>query len=183
MRTLSRAIGSLSLLAALAGGATIPRPAPEFVIQSPSGQALLSQFRGKVVLLTFIFTTCPHCQASVAVINQIQKEYGPRGFQALGAAFNDNAAELLPEFLARFHPAYPVGATSRGSVIEYLQVSGSTPIFVPVFLFIDKKGMIREQHIGNNDKFLDDQDKNTRAAIESLLKEPGPAKNSGKKKP
>jgi thiol-disulfide isomerase/thioredoxin len=186
MRAASRAIVSLFLLAlvaAFAEGATIPRPAPEFVIQTPSGQALLSQFRGKVILLTFMFTTCSHCQHSVGVINPIQKEYGPRGFQALGAAFNENAAQLLPGFLAQFQPAYPMGATTRDTVMEYLQVSANTPIYVPVFVFIDKKGMIREQHIGDNDKFLDDQDKNIRAVIESLLKEPGTANKVGKKKP
>ena len=181
MRALSRAIGSLSLLAALAGGATFPRPAAEFVIRNASGQVLLSQYRGKAILLTFMFTNCPHCQHSVGVINQIQKDFGPRGFQALGAVFNDNAAQLLPDFVARFQPVYPIGATTRDSVIEYLQISPATPMYVPIFVFIDRKGMIREQHIGNEDKFLDDQDKNSRAAIESMLKEPGSAKKSGKK--
>jgi hypothetical protein len=177
----AKAIVSLSLLAGMALGATIPRPATEFVIQSPSGQALLSQYRGKVILLTFMFTTCSHCQHSVGVINQIQNEYGSRGFQALGAVFNEGAAQLLPDFLARFRPAYPLGVASRETVIEYLQVSSSTPIYVPVFVFVDKKGMIREQHIGNDDKFLDNQEKNARAVIESLLKEPGPGRKSGKK--
>jgi thiol-disulfide isomerase/thioredoxin len=178
---LSRALFSLCLLAGLATAATLPRAAPEFVIQGPSGQALLSQFRGKVILLTFIHTTCPHCQASVAVINQIQKDYGPRGFQALGAAFNENAQQLLPDFLARFRPIYPIGWTARDPVLEYLQVSPNTPLFVPIFVFIDKKGMIREQHLGNNDKFLENQDTNTRAVIEALLKEIAPSKKSSKK--
>jgi thiol-disulfide isomerase/thioredoxin len=182
MRTLGRVAFFLSLRAALAGAATVPRPATEFVIKSPSGQQLLlSQFRGKAILLTFMFTNCPHCQHSVSVINQIQKDYGPRGFQALGAVFNENAAQLLPDFIARFQPVYPIGSTTRDSVIEYLQISSATPLYVPIFVFIDKKGIIREQHIGNEDKFLDDQDKNTRAVIDSMLKEPASAKKSGKK--
>jgi peroxiredoxin len=183
MRAPSGVLVPLSLLAGLAGGAAVPRKAPEFVVQSPSGQALLSQYRGKVILLTFMFTTCSHCQHSVGVINQIQKEYGARGFQALGAAFNEGAAQLLPDFLARLQPAYPMGTTTRDTVMEYLQVSGATPLYVPIFVFIDKKGMIREQHIGNDDKFLDEQEKNARAVIESLLKEPGSANKSGRKKP
>ncbi len=36
----------------------VPRPASEFAIHMTDGsQVLLSQFRGKVVLLTFMFTT------------------------------------------------------------------------------------------------------------------------------
>lgn len=178
----TRTVVSLCLLTALAGGATVPRQAPEFVIQTPSTQYLLSQYRGKVVLLTFIHTTCPHCQASVAPINQVQKDFGSRGFQALGAAFNENAKQLLPEFLGRFRPEYPVGATSRESALEFLQVSSNTPVFVPIFVFIDKKGIIREQHLGNNDKFLDNQDQNTRLAIERLLSEPAQAKKPVKKR-
>ena len=76
-----------------------------------------------------------------------------------------------------------MGAATRDTVMEYLQLTAATPIYVPVFVFIDRKGMIREQHIGNNDKFLDDQDKNARAVIESLLKEPASAGKGGKKKP
>jgi len=47
-------------MACLTGGAiaaTIPRPAPEFVVRAPAGEVLLSQFRGKVILLAFLFST------------------------------------------------------------------------------------------------------------------------------
>lgn len=48
----------LLLAAASAFPAQAPRPAPEFAIQMPGGgQTLLSGYRGKVVLLAFLFTT------------------------------------------------------------------------------------------------------------------------------
>src|ERR1700730_4350671 len=99
MRGLARAVLLLCLLAAFASAATVPRPAPEFVVRGPAGEVLLSQYRGKVVLLALIFTTCPHCQHTVGIMSEVQKEYGPRGFQALGSAFNEIAAQLLPAFL------------------------------------------------------------------------------------
>jgi len=37
--------------------ATLPRPAAEFVIHDPRGEQLLSQYRGKVMVLAFLFTT------------------------------------------------------------------------------------------------------------------------------
>ena len=37
--------------------ATVPRPAVEFVIRDPRGEQLLSQYRGKVMVLAFLFTT------------------------------------------------------------------------------------------------------------------------------
>ena len=44
------------------------RKAPELAFNIPGqGQKLLSQYRGKVVALEFILTTCPHCQAASRV--------------------------------------------------------------------------------------------------------------------
>ena len=57
MRTL---LGSILLVAVSLSSyaATIPRPSPELAIRSvEGGQILLSQARGKVVLLTFLYTT------------------------------------------------------------------------------------------------------------------------------
>ena len=51
---------SLLVVACLTGSAfaaTIPRRAPEFVVRSVGGEVLLSQFRGKVILLAFLFST------------------------------------------------------------------------------------------------------------------------------
>jgi len=57
MRRLLRWTALMVLGAVLSLAATIPRPSPEFAIRGPAGQLLLSQFRGKVVLLYFLFTT------------------------------------------------------------------------------------------------------------------------------
>ena len=46
-----------ALFAIAVQAAPIPRPAPEFVIRRPGGDLLLSQFRGKVIVLAFLFTT------------------------------------------------------------------------------------------------------------------------------
>jgi thiol-disulfide isomerase/thioredoxin len=181
MRGLARAILPLCLLAASAGAAAIPRPAPEFVVRGSGGEALLSQFRGKVVLLAFIFTTCPHCQRTVGIMSEVQKEYASRGFQALGSAFNDMAAQLLPAFLTQFHPNFAVGYAARPTVLEFLQTPSNLPLSVPVLVFIDKKGTIRSQHMGSEDPFFKDQERNMRAELEALLKEPAQAKKAVKK--
>src|ERR1700732_3700753 len=100
---------SLAVVSALAQG-PIPRKAPELTIVDPSGsQTLLSSYKGKVVALAFIFTTCPHCQAECGVLTKLQGELGSKGFQPLAVAFNDNAGMLLNEFVKTFHPSFPVG--------------------------------------------------------------------------
>ena len=68
----------LVLLALYAQAATIPRKAPPFAIQMNDGkQVQLGTYKGKVVVLAFILTTCPHCQAVTRVLNKLQPEYAP----------------------------------------------------------------------------------------------------------
>jgi len=139
----------------------------------PNGQiALLSQYAGKVVVLAFISTTCPHCQRTSQVLSAIQGEYGPRGVQILAAAFNPDAAQLVPGFIAQFKPTFPVGSADRDSVLEYEQASLAKPNYVPELIFIDRGRVIRAQHKGEDSAFFNDQEKNIREMLDTLLKEP-----------
>lgn len=168
----------LALLATAAFGQQVPRPAGEFAINMSNGsQTLLSQYSGKVVLLMFMFTTCPHCQHTTQVLNPIAREYAPRGVQMLAAAFNDGAGSLVPGFISQFQPAFPVGSASREQVNEYLQHAPGKPTYVPEILFIDRNRVIRAQYTGSDD-FFKEQDKNVRAMLDTLLKEPVAAKKT-----
>src|SRR5678816_2928053 len=81
----------IALAVSVQAAAPVPRPAKEFTVATPQGQQiLLSSLKGKVVVVQFLFTWCPHCQAFSQVLTQLSSEYGPRGFQALGVAFEDD---------------------------------------------------------------------------------------------
>src|ERR1700761_9228674 len=94
-----RYITTLAALVALAVPALagppppIPRPAKEFDFVQPSGKhILLSSLKGKVVIVQGLLVTCPHCQAFSQLLTKMQNEYGPRGFQAMGIAYDVDAA-------------------------------------------------------------------------------------------
>src|SRR6202023_1332726 len=92
MRILPVAALLLSALALQAEAPPVLRRSPEFVLRYNDGhQALLSSYRGKVVALLFVHTTCPHCQHTSQVFTQFYQEYGARGFQPVDAAFNTMA--------------------------------------------------------------------------------------------
>ena len=58
----------------------VPRPAKELEIVEPNGKHdLLTSYKGKVVVVQFLYTTCPHCQAYSQLLTKIQKEYGSKG--------------------------------------------------------------------------------------------------------
>ena len=139
---------------ALQAAAPVPRPTKEFTITLPSGkQSLLSSYRGKVVMIPFMFTTCPHCQALSKVITKLQAELGPRGFQAFGVTFNDEVntptpavnAQVTAAFVSQNGVGFPVGYAPRNSVLSYLGVSDIENWVVPQVVIIDRKGVIRAQ--------------------------------------
>lgn len=150
--------------------AQVPRKAPEFAIRmTPSGQKLLSGQKGKVTVLAFISTTCPHCQQLTAELNRVQTEFGSKGVQVLSAAFNDMSNMLVPDFIKTYKPIYPVGWASREAVLEFLQHSPIMQLYVPILVFVDQTGTIRAQYLGD-DAFHQNEAANIRSKIEELLK-------------
>jgi len=169
-------VASVLSLALVASAATAPRPSPDFAVHlAPNKQISPTQFKGKVVVLAFIQTTCPHCQQSTQLLSGIQREYGARGVQILATAFNNYADTLVPGFIQQFKPAFPVGWSTHAEVLAYLNHSVMAPLYVPSMVFIDRSGMIRYQYVGG-DPFFNNQEKNVRDTIEELLKQPTSAK-------
>jgi peroxiredoxin len=166
------ALFMLSVAAIWAGPLDV-RPSPEFSVRMPDGsQFELSQYRGKVVALEFIYTTCPHCQASAQMMTRLYREYGPRGFQPVAVAFNPMAILLVPEFVKQFQVTFPVGFSVPETVHQFLDVPVTRRLMVPQLLFIDRKGVIRAQSPALGDeKFY--QESSVRAMIEKLLNEGG----------
>ncbi len=184
MTTRIAALAAVSALAAMA--ADVPRQAPDLKIALPGGgQAALSQYRGKVVALCFMLTTCPHCQKTIGYLIQAQNDYGPRGFQVIASAIEGGAEKTVPGFVQAFHTPFPVGYNDVMTAIGFMQHPPMLNPHMPLLAFLDRKGVIRAQHEGDDTKFFgDDQEKNIRTQIEDLLKAPGAGgakKTPGKK--
>src|SRR5437763_9272192 len=146
MRFLQVAAATVLISALHAEAPGVPRKAPEFVLNFPDAQQkLLSSYRGKVVALLFIHTTCPHCQQASATFSKLNTEYASRGFQPIDVAWNDMANILVGDFVKNYGINYPVAYATRNSVLEYLGISPIVRSVVPQILWIDRKGMIRSQ--------------------------------------
>jgi len=149
-----------------------PRPAPEFIIKYSDGnQVPLSSFKGKVVALSFVFTTCIHCQHASQAFSKLYTEYGPRGFQPVGVAINDMANLFVDDFVKNNGVTYRVGYSPLDPVLEFLGISRMERYVVPQIVWIDRKGMIRSQ----TSAVTGDEQMRTEAywrqMIETLLKE------------
>jgi peroxiredoxin len=171
----------LSLAAPAVEAINVPRKSPELAINLANGQqVLLSQYKGKVVVVAFILTWCPHCQKAIGYLIQDQNTYGPRGLQVLASAIEDVARTNLPAFVKQFNPPFPVGFDSQTVALNYLEHPPMLIPHMPILAFIDRQGIIRAQYEGDDKFFAEDQqEKNLTAKIEELLKEAAPGAKQG----
>lgn len=164
--------GGILLAAVSAVAVDVPRPAPDFSINMTDGQRIaLKQYKGKVCVLAFILTTCPHCQKTVGFLSTMQKDYGPQGLQVVASAIDDMAKMLVPDFITRFHPPFPVGYSNLNETQAFLQHPTMLRLLMPQVVFMDRQGVIRAQYAGDDKFFADDQEKHLRDQIEALLKD------------
>lgn len=154
------------------------RKAPELNFTLPGqGPRVLSHYRGQVVALEFIMTTCPHCQRAAGMMAQIQTEYASKGFQAIDVAINglDNGAtaeqadQLVGLFALSFHTNFPVGWSSRDAMQAFAGYDFATRYTVPHYVLIDRKGVIRYESPAIGDPSLTEAV--LRSKIESLVAE------------
>jgi hypothetical protein len=101
--------------------------------------------------------------------------------QALGIAYNPEAPVAAEPFRRTYAPNFPVGYRDRVRAEHYLQLSPIMRNYVPNLVVIDRNWVIRAQYAGD-DPFFHDSNKNLRALLDSLLKEPAMKKGSAKKK-
>jgi len=150
MRILITLFFTLAMM--LQAAAPVPRKAAELkMVDTSGGQFMLSAQKGKVVVVQFLFTWCPHCQDTAKVLSKLQSELGPQGLQVVGMAFNDevhtqdtakNNAEAL-KFKA--YANFPIGIVSRDTVLNYLGFSVLDKWGVPLMLIVDRKGNVVAQ--------------------------------------
>jgi len=171
---------AVSTVPLTAGEAGVLRKAPELAFNIPGqGEKLLSQFRGKVVALEFILTTCAHCQAASKVMTKFQEEFGKRGFQALDLAINaldgtggeSEANQLVSAFSQSFQVGFPVGYLPRPQMMNFTGYTMADRMVVPQLVLIDRKGFIHYQTPAGSGPEWEKQmnDSALRGHIEELL--------------
>jgi peroxiredoxin len=184
-------LSALSSVSVVTGQAAEPRKAPELAFTIPGeGEKLLSQYRGKVVALEFILTTCPHCQAASHDLTKYQAELGKRGLQVIDLAINalDNmhkpaeADQMVMDFVRNYQVGFPVGYLPRPQMMSFLGVSPAERMVVPQLVLIDRKGFIHYQTSATSGPDWDSVAKEpaVRQHIEELLSM-GPTTNAKSK--
>jgi peroxiredoxin len=139
-----RIFPALLLCAAALVAAGGPRRAPGFALMDMKGEMHdLADYRGKVVVLEFMQSTCPHCASFVDILQKAQKKYGDQvAILAVGNPPADSPA-TMNQYIAGHQITYPV-MLDCGQVAYSYVLKGK--IDLPTVYVIDAKGMIAGEY-------------------------------------
>jgi peroxiredoxin len=133
----------LLCVSALTAG-EIPRRAPGFALLDVKGQLHdLADYRGKVVVLEIMQSTCPHCAGFVEILQKAQQKYGDKiAILAVGNPPADNST-TLNQYIAGHHITYPVMFDCGQMAYSYVMKGN---VDLPTAYVIDGGGIIRAEH-------------------------------------
>ena len=119
-----------------------------------------------------------HCVRVAQVLNQLNGDLGPRGFQAVAVAFSaphsSADAATVGNFIESYRPSFPIGYTEQETVDRFLGRGQTDMVNIPQVVIIDRAGIIRAQSGKRpGDPKLEDGD-SLRALLDGLLKESPP---------
>lgn len=142
----------LALCAALAftpleAGELSGRRAPSFALPDARGKFIdILDYRGKVLLLDIMQTTCPHCQTLSKTLDRVKARYGEK--VAILAIVNPpDDLKKVSEYVARHKVSYPVLFDFGTTAANYMQVTPQrSQINLPHLFVIDRNGTIVEDY-------------------------------------
>lgn len=101
---------------------------------------------GKPALLVFLAGHCTHSMDTFPVLNDLAREYGPRGLNIVGVVVNSGTPEDVGVWASHFEPEYDIWVYTDASIGD---VIGSH--LVPTYLYVDAGGNVREKLVGYKD--------------------------------
>ena len=113
--------------------------APGFCLSDTNGQFRdLQDYRGKVVVIEFMQTTCPHCAEFTKVLGGLAKKYGDK-LQVLSVALPQDTMPGLIQFVKGHGVTWPHLFDMGQMAFSYLRAPS---ISFPTVFLIDGNGMI-----------------------------------------
>jgi thiol-disulfide isomerase/thioredoxin len=128
-------------------------PAPAFAVKAYDGSDLtLGTMAGKPFLLYFWFTNCPPCVKTSPMLAELDKVYGPKGFNIIGL----NADRLLEldytdadraAYVTKLGLKFTLGHANAEAQTAY----GGVSVF-PTLFFVDKAGVVVKHLVNGQEK-------------------------------
>ena len=121
--------------------------APEISLKSYDDSLhVLSELRGKVVLLNFWATWCGPCRMEIPDFNELHEKYHEDGFEILGVSLSDSRKQLI-DFSKTYGVKYPLLYGSYQEIEKITSSYGGVPA-VPWSFLIGVDGSIIKTYPG-----------------------------------
>jgi thiol-disulfide isomerase/thioredoxin len=127
--------------------------------QLDGAEWVLSENRGKVLLLNFWATWCPPCRQETPELVQLHQRYQSQGFAVVGISLDEQQGAVAP-FVARYRIPYPVLLTDENFAL------GAQIESLPTSVLLDRQGRVATAYNGA----VTEED--LRQDVERLLQEP-----------
>ena len=142
MRNVAVTLWLVVTLTACSSVARVGARAPGFDEETAQGTMLsMGALAGKPVWLNFFATWCPPCNEEAPAVQSVADEFKPKGLQVIGIDVLENAAKAKA-FTSEHHLRFPA-VVDTGALRDAYNING-----MPVNVFIDKDGIIRDIEIG-----------------------------------
>ncbi len=124
--------------------AEIGQPAIDFALSDLDGNTVwLSDYSGKVVIISFWATWCPPCQAEIPELVELYPALQADGVVILAVNFQETA-DTVDAFAQEMNMNFPVLLDTQG-YLAY--VNGVRAL--PTSLFVDRQGVLRYSYMGS----------------------------------
>jgi len=124
--------------------AVVANQAPEFSLQDMDGEWVrLSNFRGKVVLVTFWASWSPESNRQVRDLSSLHSKYADKGVVFIGISVDEGGAERIRPYVEKNNFRFPIVIAKTSTKIDYGGIGKLPSTFV-----IDQKGNIYKEYFG-----------------------------------
>ncbi|MCX7058154.1 MAG: TlpA disulfide reductase family protein, partial [Proteobacteria bacterium] len=141
-----RPLGALPLAAAQPESNAVPERRPEFTLHDLDGKPhALSAWDGKPLIVNFWATWCAPCRREIPLLNRLQHEFSPKGFEVIGIAVD--FADDVRAFKKSVAIDYPL-LVGEDDGLEAARGFGVETMAFPFTAFIDAAGRVLLVHLG-----------------------------------
>ena len=125
---------------------TLAATLPAFQLADRDGKMRsLQDWTGKSLIVNFWATWCAPCRREIPLLEKIQVEYGPEGFQVIGIAadYRDKVIAYADEIGLK----YPL-LIGEQEALDAATAFGIEAVGLPFTIFADRQGRIVAAHVG-----------------------------------
>ena len=125
---------------------TVPAHRPDFTLKDLDGHAKsISAWDGKPLIINFWATWCAPCRREIPLLNRIQREYAPHGFEVVGIAVD--FVDDVKAYKKTFPIDYPL-LVGEDDGLEAARAFGVQAMAFPFTAFTDTAGRLLLVHMG-----------------------------------